>query len=226
MHLSSVLTLLGTATLLVFEAYAVTKHSKSPDTHQLNPAVISFQRRKGDLQPVSFLQRSPSKRLYHERQFNKASLHKRDYATTLKYLRAAMNSYRKDFVTPPPVELIQLEEQLPPTAAPPLPVGSVPSSPVAYAPVAASPMAPPPPPVAAAPALPPVTQIPELDTENPSTPAADDATPTEAEKGAESSDTKIPVIDWEEDDIFDPEEDPSDVGPPPVVNGIPVDREE
>lgn len=225
MHLSSVLTLLGTATLLVLEAYAATKHSKTSNTQQLNPAAISFQRRKGDLQPVSFLQKSPSKRLSHKRRSDQALYHKRDYATTLKYLRAAMNSYRKDFVTPPPVELIQLEQQVPPPPPPtiyPPPTGSVPNIYMAPAPAAVpvTPLTP------VAPALPPVTQIPEIDTENPSTPTVDDATATETEKGAESSDTSVPVIDWEEDDIFDPEEDPSDVGPPPVINGVPVDREE
>lgn len=230
MHLLSVISLLGTTTLLVFEVYASTKNHQitndASNFHQLSPAGVSFQRQRSDLQPVSYMQK-PTKRLHNKNRFEKkvAGLHKRDYATTLKYLRAAMNSYRKDFVTPPPVELIQLEQQLPPgpndpIIPPPAPptVDSLNPSPatVVYAPVSEAPS-------------PPITQIPDLDMETPPLPqftSIDSTTTTAVEKGNEGTESKGVVIDMEEDDYFDPEEDPDDVGPPPVVNGVPVDREE
>lgn len=210
--------MLGAATFLVFEAYAFTKHNKNDasNSHQLNPAAISFQRQRGDLQPVSFLHK-PSKRLYDKHRFQKrfeGPLTKRDYATTLKYLRAAMNSYRKDLVAPPPVELIQLQEQLPPSpvATPPAPPtlayypsSSLPPGALVYAPAPISLL----PPVSP---TPPVTQIPDLDTETPPLPELDGATPVPE---TEKTSTKPPVLDMEEDDYFDPEEDPDDVGPPP-----------
>lgn len=39
-------------------------------------------------------------------------------------------------------------------------------------------------------------------------------------------DPTLPPMDIEEDDTFDPEEDPDDVDDPPIINGKPVEREE
>lgn len=134
---------------------------------------------------------------------------KRDYATTLRYLRAAMANYRKDAVTPPSAEFVQLEQSLPPSLPPPL-------------------SSPPPPPA-------PEQQEPQhLDFSEPYLPnlaappeqPADEAT-TALELGSKSTEKTIPSnADIEDDDVFDPEEDPDDVDDPPIVNGVAVDREE
>lgn len=136
------------------------------------------------------------------------TLVKRDYATTLRYLRAAMTNYRKDAVTPPSAGFVQLEQSLPPSL-PPL------SS------------SPPPP-------APEQQESQHLDLYEPYLPnlaappeqPADEAA-TALELGNKSTEKTIPSnADIEDDDVFDPEEDPDDVDDPPIVNGVAVDREE
>jgi hypothetical protein len=129
----------------------------------------------------------------------RTTLVKRDYATTLQYLHAAMASYRKDAVTPPSAKFAQLDQNSPP-----------------------SPSSPPPAPEQQ------VSQ--HLDSPEPPlpylgiTPNEVAATPESGDKSAEKA---LPIkADIEEDDIFDPEEDPDDVDDPPIVNGVPVAREE
>lgn len=203
-----------------------------------------------DIQPVSY--GGINKR---------SSLVKRDYATTLQYLRAAMASYRKDAVTPPSAEFVQLEQSLPPSP-PPAPEAQPPSPPQANVDsvwaVATEPMPTPPnqqviapPPVpeqatppqhvdAIEPPLPdwaaPPSSSPSSST--PDAPAPEDEAPiapeppkqevsTTPELGNESTEKTVPIhADIEEDDTFDPEEDPDDVDDPPIVNGVAVDREE
>jgi hypothetical protein len=53
------------------------------------------------------------------------------------------------------------------------------------------------------------------------------ALPKEPSAATENEKPGIPPnADIEEDDEFDPEEDPDDVGDPPIVNGVAVNREE
>ncbi|GAA5811365.1 hypothetical protein MFLAVUS_004799 [Mucor flavus] len=243
MHLPTLaLSLLGVSTTLIFQTSAALNNRLTNDAsnfHLHNPASGSFQRPRGDIQPVSYLQTLRGKRLHNKNKLEKKSLYnKRDYATTLRYLRAAMSSYRKDLVTPPPAQLIQLEQQLPPapvtapfypSPAPPMveqaPIYQtpaveqilVPEPPVSPSPTMTAEVAPSPDSEMEAPPL--------LDTSS-STDTALDATMTTVvlSNGRVES---IPIsVDLEEGDIFDPEEDPDDVDEPPYVNGKPVDREE
>ncbi|CAO0790257.1 unnamed protein product [Mucor circinelloides] len=188
----------------------------------------------------------------------RSSLVKRDYATTLQYLRAAMASYRKDAVTPPSAEFVQLEQSLPPSPPPATPPSPPPPPETAVDPVWAvqtEPMPPPPnqqvitplpaseqpdppqhldaieppmpdweatPPPSSTPDVPAPEEEPLVAPEPPKEEVA--ATP---ELGNESTEKTIPInADIEEDDTFDPEEDPDDVDDPPIVNGVAVDREE
>ncbi|KAK4511331.1 uncharacterized protein ATC70_012546 [Mucor velutinosus] len=181
----------------------------------------------------------------------RSSLAKRDYATTLQYLRAAMASYRKDAVTPPSAAFVQLEQSLPPSPPP-----ASEAQPVAVPPpatvdpvwaVATELMPAPPSQQVIAPPLAPEQPDPsqQLDAMTPSPPSSTPGTPTFEEEasvapeppiqevsatpelGNESTEKTIPIhADIEEDDAFDPEEDPDDVDDPPIVNGMPVDREE
>lgn len=233
------LSLLGVSTTLIFQTLATLNNHLINDAsnfHLHNPASGSFQRPKGDLQPVSYLQTLRGKKLYNKNKLEKKSLHnKRDYATTLRYLRAAMSSYRKDLVTPPPAQLIQLEQQLPPDPVtypffPPPAPPMVEQAPVYQTP-AVEQMPVPEPLVAPSPTMAaplPDSEMeaaPSLDTSS-STDTALDATMTTVvlSNGRVES---IPIsVDLEEGDIFDPEEDPDDVDEPPYVNGKPVDREE
>ncbi|CAO3650406.1 unnamed protein product [Mucor fragilis] len=192
----------------------------------------------------------------------RSSLVKKDYATTLQYLRAAMASYRKDAVTPPSAEFVQLEQSLPPSPPPateaqppPPPQANVDSVwAVATEPMPAPPnqqvMAPPPTPEQAVPPQhvdaieppmpdweappppsPPPSSAPDAPVPEDEAPIAPEPPKEEAaatpELGNESTEKTIPIhADIEEDDTFDPEEDPDDVDDPPIVNGVPVDREE
>ncbi|KAL9544402.1 hypothetical protein MBANPS3_007639 [Mucor bainieri] len=191
----------------------------------------------------------------------RSSLVKRDYATTLQYLRAAMASYRKDAVTPPSAEFVQLEQSLAPSPPPPATeaqpvVAADAPPPAAVDPVWAvvtEPMPAPPnqqvmePPVApeqadppqhldaAEPLLPDWDATPPPSPPSPLSPAPDAPNPEEEapsvpeppkqevsatpELGNESTEKTIPIhADIEEDDTFDPEEDPDDVDDPPIVN--------
>ncbi|KAG2237012.1 hypothetical protein BDF21DRAFT_448118 [Thamnidium elegans] len=234
MHLPTLaLSLLGVSTTLIFQTFAALNNHLTNDAsnfHQLNPASGSFQRPRGDLQPVSYLQNLRGKRLYNKSKLEKKSLYnKRDYATTLRYLRAAMSSYRKDLVTPPPAQLIQLEQQLPPAPVaepffPPPAPPAVEQAPVGQAPTVEQTLVPELP-VTPSPTSTEVTP-PSLPDTSSSTDTALDATMTTVvlSNGRVES---IPLsVDLEEGDIFDPEEDPDDVDEPPFVNGKPVDREE
>lgn len=137
----------------------------------------------------------------------RATLVKRDYATALRYLRAAMASYRKDAVTPPSAGFVQLEQSLPPS--PQLPSLSPPPAPEQQEPQLLDSPEPPLPYWADTPEKPANEVVATLELDN---------------KNTEKS---IPInADIEEDDIFDPEEDPDDVDDPPIVNGVAVDREE
>ncbi|GAN07611.1 hypothetical protein MAM1_0168c07111 [Mucor ambiguus] len=191
----------------------------------------------------------------------RSSLVKRDYATTLQYLRAAMASYRKDAVTPPSAEFVQLEQSLPPaTEAQPVAASPPPPPPAAVDPVwavATEPMPAPPNQQVIAPPLPSEQAPQHLDATEPTvpdwettipapsplSPAPDSLAPEEEppilpeppkeevsaapELGNESTEKTIPIhADIEEDDTFDPEEDPDDVDDPPIVNGVAVNREE
>ncbi|KAI8637609.1 hypothetical protein BD408DRAFT_424224 [Parasitella parasitica] len=179
----------------------------------------------------------------------RSTLIKRDYATTLKYLRAAMASYRKDAVTPPSAAFVQLEQSLSPQ-----PVKAAQPPPEVVDPVWAVETEPMPSPskqqVISSPATPELQGPQHLDAPEPSTPdweasspspdssssSIDSATPPEQpanEKSAspelvnERKEKSLPInADIEEDDTFDPEEDPDDVDDPPIVNGVAVDREE
>ncbi|CEP16650.1 hypothetical protein [Parasitella parasitica] len=179
------------------------------------------------------------------------TLVKRDYATTLKYLRAAMASYRKDAITPPSAAFVQLEQSLfpqPVQAAQPLlevvdPVWAVETEPM---PSPSNQQ------VISSPATPERQDAQHLDAFEPpmrnrqvspppppdssSSSTYDSATPPEQpakeksaspELGNERKGKSLPVnADIEEDDTFDPEEDPDDVDDPPIVNGVAVNREE
>ncbi|KAF1799385.1 hypothetical protein V8B55DRAFT_1538073 [Mucor lusitanicus] len=190
----------------------------------------------------------------------RSSLVKRDYATTLQYLRAAMASYRKDAVTPPSAEFVQLEQSLPPSpppvteAQPPPPAVVDPVWAVATEPMPAPPsqqvIAPlpapeqanspqhvdavePPMPDWSTAALSPLSTAPDTSPPAPGEEAPiapeppKEEVPATPELGNESTEKTIPIhADIEEDDAFDPEEDPDDVDDPPIVNGVAVDREE
>ncbi|KAL7335065.1 hypothetical protein PS15p_200602 [Mucor circinelloides] len=187
----------------------------------------------------------------------RSSLVKRDYATTLQYLRAAMASYRKDAVTPPSAEFVQLEQSLPPSPPPATPPPSPPPE-AAVDPVWAvqtEPMPAPPNQQVIAPlpapeqpdpsqhldaiepsipdweATPPPSSTPDVPAPEEEPPVAPEPPKEEVsatpELGNESTEKTIPInADIEEDDTFDPEEDPDDVDDPPIVNGVAVDREE
>lgn len=128
----------------------------------------------------------------------KVTLGKRDYAAALTYLRTAIASYQQDGSTPP-AELVQLEQQLS-SSPPPF------SSPQVYSS--------------------PQFSSPQL--YSPQQPVWDD--PTMMVLGAQQdyyfNPSQQQATDIEEDDEYDPEEDPDDVDDPPFVNGRPVDREE
>lgn len=231
---SAIFTLIGATVFMVTETYASLGHQQISNAvsnfNHLNPSRSIMQIQRGDLQPVAYVQTSfvqqslkDSRRLnnvrpkrgrknrartsrgrslrndHHEQKKNrKRTRHgKRDYATTLQYLKAAMESYKKDSVTPPPVQLMQLEQQLPP----------------------------PPPTTATDEAQVAATQ--DLESANPPLPDLTATEPT-PELGNEISESStVPVkADIEEDDSFDPEEDPDDVDDPPIVNGVAVQREE
>ncbi|GAA5806133.1 hypothetical protein HPULCUR_011662 [Helicostylum pulchrum] len=239
MHLTTLaLSLLGVSTTLIFQTSAALNNHLTNDAsnfHQHNPASGSFQRPRGDLQPVSYLQNLGGKRLYSKNKLKRKYLYsKRDYATTLRYLRAAMSSYRKDLVTPPPAQLIQLEQQLPPAPVtdpptPPVveqvPVYQIPA--IEQTPAPEFPVTPLPTRTAE------LTPSPDSETEaspppetSSSTDTALDATMTTVVLSNGSVESVPLSADLEEGDIFDPEEDPDDVDEPPFLNGKPVDREE
>lgn len=228
MHLPTyALSLLGVTTFLILQASASLKTQLTNDAsnfHQIasSPSSNSYQRAsRGDLQPVAYHQQFQKRLFYHKHKLmdsttRKARYSKRDYATTLKLLRAAILSYQRDLATTPSssIALSQFEQKSPapapvyayPAVAPPPPLAPAPQAPMVAQPVAA-----PPPPL------------------NPETsPVPDPLTATSTM--VELSNGVVEVIpvsaDLEEDDVFDPEEDPDDVGPPPFVNGKPVDREE
>ncbi|CAO3639831.1 unnamed protein product [Mucor hiemalis] len=228
---SAIFTLFGATIFTVTEVLASLTHQQISNTvshfNHLNPTRSIMQIQRGDLQPVAYVQTSfiqqkakksnrlnnirskkgrknksrPSKNRSlrnnrHEKKKSKkkSRYSKRDYATTLQYLKAAMDSYRKDSVTPPPVQLMQLEQQFPPP-----PTEEVP----------------------------PVAATQDFEFVNPPLPDLTAAEPT-PELGNEISESApMPAAaDIEEDDSFDPEEDPDDVDDPPVVNGVAVQREE
>lgn len=230
MHISSsIIALLGVAMVFVSETFASSNIHQTASVgsvssyNHLSPSKSIMQIHTGDIQPVEYLQRrrlynnhrSVSSKLTHRKK-RSARLFKRDYATTLQFLRAAMDSYKKDYVTPPPVQLMQLEQQLPPPPPPP--------SVVAPAPVPASVIAP-----EALPAS--ETPPPDLESANPPLPdltagETEPAPPVELGNETTESAAAAKPADIEEDDTFDPEEDPDDVDDPPVVNGVAVEREE
>jgi hypothetical protein len=222
MHLFFI-TLIGTAIFMISsgaEASSTLSKNTATNFNHLNRSTKATLQR-GDMLPVAYLHQQIKGRLYNnmmKKRFGGKNRkdhghhHKRDYATTLQYLKAAMNSYKKDFVTPPPVELIELEQQLPSAAAPQyvwpanLPV-----------PEAVSPAAP----VDLEVADPPLPDLQEPEIIDPTTIA-----PEEGNETTESTTIIPPGADIEDEDTFDPEEDPDDVDDPPVVNGVAVDREE
>ncbi|KAI9361020.1 hypothetical protein BD770DRAFT_441711 [Pilaira anomala] len=231
MHLPHyALSLLGVATFLILQASASLKTQLTNDAsnfHQISssPSSNSYQRAsRGDLQPVAYNQQFRKRLFYNKHKLidstKKDRYYKRDYATTLKLLRAAILSYQRDLAASPSssIALSQFEQKSPmPPASPPV---------YAY-PAVASPPPPPPPPAPQAPIV--AQPVPAPPLLNPETSPVPDPL-TAATTTVELSNGVVEVIpvsaDLEEDDVFDPEEDPDDVGPPPFVNGKPIDREE
>lgn len=250
MHLSSsIISFIGAAIFLV----VATEASPSNKSHQivagvnfnhLNPLQAMPQMHQDDIQPVSYLQRRDGKRrrLFSKKNRfdgNNKKKHrhhkKRDHATTLKLLRAALNNYKKDIVTPPPVELIQMEQQL----QQPAPAAIPPPPPAVIQPqMFANPIIPVQTPTAPPPATAEVTPPANLEDANPPVPDLSSGQTVQAvdpnntvlapETGNEETESTKPpaAADIEEDDLPDPEEDPDDVDDPPMVNGVPVYREE
>lgn len=231
---SAIFTLIGATVFMVTETHASLSQQQisnvASNFNHLNPSKSIMQIQRGDLQPVAYVQTSfvqqklkDSRRLnnirpkrgrknkahpsrgrslrneHHEKKKNrKRTRHnKRDYATTLQYLKAAMESYKKDSVAPPPVQPMQLEQQFPPP--PPTPATDEAQ----------------------------VVATQDLESANPPLPDLTAAEPA-PELGNEISESSTAPVkaDIEEDDSFDPEEDPDDVDDPPVVNGVAVQREE
>ncbi|KAG2210831.1 hypothetical protein INT46_000329 [Mucor plumbeus] len=159
--------------------------------HAVSPGGSSNKQQAVDIRPI-----------FHGLK-KRTTLVKRDYATTLQYLHAAMASYRKDAVTPPSAKFAQLDQNLPPSPSSPPPAPEQQDSQHLDSPEPPSPYL-------------------GITPEQSSNEVA--ATPESGDKSAEKA---LPIkADIEEDDIFDPEEDPDDVDDPPIVNGVPVEREE
>lgn len=269
MHIKSTLfTFITAAILLVMNVEAIPSTPNNfivaaANFNYLNPLQAKPEMHQpGDIQPVSYFHqhrnnRGPPRRLLFPPSNRRSRFgrnkqrhhHKRDYATTLKLLKAAMIAYKKDLNTPPPVSMMEQPPVPAPAPAPaPAPTAITPLPPLPPGAVlAANPIMPaqaPTPvlslPVATTPEAPAIEEIAppaNLEDANPPVPdltagqeeeAVDMTLPPAPELGNEMTESTKPPknADMEEDDSFDPEEDPDDVDDPPIVNGIPVNREE